>query len=204
MMTDLILAAEAEQNILLPEIPDLLWGTVAFVIVAIVIGKLAWPTFMATLDERKTKIEDGLNAAARAKEEVAGERESLNEEINDAHREAAQIRNQAKANATEMAEEAKKDAGAEASRITAAAQRQMEADSVAAKHALQAEIGNLAADLAEKIVGAQALDPQISKDVIDRFLDDLEQQNAELERERAVAQGQSQGQAANQAQAEEK
>lgn len=179
MMTEYILAAE-EHNILLPATPDLLWGTIAFVIVAIAVAKFAWPTFMDILDERKTKIEDGLNAAARAKEEVAGEREALTEEVNEAHREAAQIRNQAKANAADLAEAAKSDAAAAAQRITANAQRQVEADALAAKRALQGEVGSLAVELAEKIVGAQALDPQISRSVIDRFLDDLEAQNAEL------------------------
>ena len=173
MMTEYILAAE-EHNILLPATPDLLWGTIAFVIVAIAVAKFAWPTFMDILDERKTKIEDGLNAAARAKEEA------LTEEVNEAHREAAQIRNQAKANAADLAEAAKSDAAAAAQRITANAQRQVEADSLAAKRALQGEVGSLAVELAEKIVGAQALDPQISRGVIHRFLDDLEAQNAEL------------------------
>ena len=179
MMTEFTIAAGG-QNILLPQTADLVWGTIAFVIVAVVVGKLAWPTFMDILDERKTKIEDGLNAAARAKEEVAGEREALTEEVNEAHREAAQIRNQAKANAADLAEAAKSDAAAAAQRITANAQRQVEADALAAKRALQGEVGSLAVELAEKIVGTQALDPQISRSVIDRFLDDLEAQNAEL------------------------
>ena len=38
-------------------------------------------------------------------------------------------------------------------------------------------MGSLAIELAEKIVGAQALDPQVSEDIVDRFLDELEQQN---------------------------
>lgn len=179
-MFSVTMTAAEQQNLLLPAPADLIWGTIAFVIVALVIGKLAWPTFMDVLDERKTKIEDGLNAAALAKEEVAGEREALTEEVNEAHRQAAQIRNQAKANAEDAAEAAKKNAAAEAERITSNAQRQMEADTVAAKRALQSDVGSLAVELAGKIVGAQSLDPEISQSVIDRFLDELEAQNAQL------------------------
>ncbi|MGO1638065.1 MAG: F0F1 ATP synthase subunit B [Ancrocorticia populi] len=180
MMLAVTLAEEAEHNLLLPAPADLIWGSIAFVIVALVVGKLAWPTFMEMLDERKTKIEDGLAAAANAKEEMAGEREALADEINNAHREAAQIRNQAKDNAVEIARTAKADAASDAERITSNAQRQIEVDATSAKKALEQQIGTLAVDLAEKIVGAQALDPDISRDVIDRFLDDLEAQNAQL------------------------
>ena len=58
-------------NIMLPALPDLIWGTVAFLIVAVAVYKLAWPAFMSTLDERREKIEKGLHAADLAKHEVA-------------------------------------------------------------------------------------------------------------------------------------
>ena len=111
-MTANILAAGEEHNILLPAWPDLIWGSIAFVIVAFVMYKMAWPTFVRILDERRTQIEDGLSAAARAKEEMARDREILAEEVNEAHREAAHIRNQAKVNAADIVEKAKKDTAA--------------------------------------------------------------------------------------------
>ncbi len=167
----------AEQSVILPALPDLVWGTISFLVVAFVIYKLAWPTFTHTLDERRTQIEDGLSAAARAKEEMARERESLNEEVTEAHREAAHIRNQAKVNAADIVEKAKKDAVVGAQRISETAHRQIEADTESAKRVLRSEVGSLAIELAEKIVGAQALDPKVSEDIVDRFLDELEQQN---------------------------
>ncbi len=178
MMTVNILAAETEHNMLLPAPADLIWGSLAFVIIAVAIYFMAWPTFVRILDERREQIEDGLSAAARAKEEMVRDREVLAEEVNEAHREAAHIRNQAKVNAADIVEKAKKDAVVGAQRIADTAQRQLEADTEAAKRVLRAEVGSLAIELAEKIVGAQALDPKVSEDIVDRFLDELEQQNA--------------------------
>lgn len=177
MMSAHILAAGEEPNILLPEWPDLIWGSIAFVIVAFVMYKMAWPTFVRILDERRTQIDDGLSAAARAKEEMARDREILAEEVNEAHREAAHIRNQAKVNAADIIENAKKDAVVGAQRVSETAHRQLVADTEAAKRVLRTEVGALAIELAEKIVGAQALDPKVSEDIVDRFLDELEQQN---------------------------
>ena len=123
----------SEHSLILPATADLVWGTVSFVIVALVIFKLAWPTFTRTLDERTRKIDEGLNAAARARDEVAQERAALSDEIDQAHREAAQIREKAQANAVAIVDEAKKAAGVEASRVTEAAQRQIAADTQIAK-----------------------------------------------------------------------
>lgn len=177
MMTVNILAAETEHNMLLPAPADLIWGSLAFAIIAVAIYFLAWPTFVRILDERRTQIEDGLAAAARAREEMALERANLADEVDEAHREAAHIRNQAKVNAADIVEKAKKDAVVGAQRIADTAHRQLEADTEAAKRVLRAEVGSLAIELAEKIVGAQALDPKVSEDIVDRFLDELEQQN---------------------------
>ena len=108
---------------------------------------------------------------------MALERANLADEVDEAHREAAHIRNQAKVNAADIVEKAKKDAVVGAQRIAETAHRQLEVDTEAAKRVLRSEVGSLAIELAEKIVGAQALDPQVSEDIVDRFLDELEQQN---------------------------
>ena len=167
-------AAEKTPLPILPEVPDLVWGSVSFVIVALVIFKLAWPTFTRTLDERTRKIDEGLNAAARARDEVAQERAALSAEIDQAHREAAQIREKAQANAVAIVDEAKKAAGVEASRVTEAAQRQIAADTQIAKAQLRRDVGSLATELAGRIVGRQVLDPKVSQTVVDGFLDELE------------------------------
>ncbi|MDK6374348.1 F0F1 ATP synthase subunit B, partial [Actinotignum timonense] len=52
-----------EHSVIIPAIPDLLWGTVSFLIVAIAVYKFAWPTLTKMLDERREKIEEGLLAA---------------------------------------------------------------------------------------------------------------------------------------------
>lgn len=176
-MTGIVLAASSEHNLLLPAPADLIWGTIAFAIVAFVIYKKAWPTFVNMLDERRTQIEDGLHAAAKAKEEMAKDRENLAEEVNEAYREAALIRNQAQANASEIVDHAKKEAAQGAARISATAQQQIKADAAAAARTLRTDVGALAIELAEKIVGVQALDPKVSTGVVDRFLDELEQQS---------------------------
>ena len=161
----------SEHSLILPATADLVWGTVSFVIVALAIFKFAWPTFMRLLDE---KIDEGLNQAERAREEAARERAALADEVDEARREAARIRETAQSNAATIVEDAKKNASVEAKRVADAAQRQIEADAKLARTQLRRDVGSLAAELAGRIVGEQALDPKVSSAVVDSFLDELE------------------------------
>ena len=170
-----MILAEEHSNILLPAPADLIWGTVAFVIVAIAIFKFAWPSFSKMLDERREKIEDGLAAADRALEQVAAERKTMANEREDALREAAKIRTTAQENAKDIIARAQQEATEESRRITEAAQAQIKADTEAAARHLRADVGSVASTLAGKIVGEQVkLDPSVNKSVVDSFLDQLE------------------------------
>ena len=166
-----------EHSVIIPAIPDLVWGTVSFLIVAIAVYKFAWPTLTKMLDERREKIEEGLLAAERAREEVAQERATIQSEKDAAVREAADIRAQAQSNASDIIERARREAGEEARRISAAAQVQIKADTDAAARILRADLGTMASQLAGRIVGEQIrLDPSVNQGVVDSFLDNLEEQ----------------------------
>ena len=57
----------SEHSILLPEPADLIWGSLCFVVIAVVLIKYALPKFTAILDERTAKIQAGLDFAEQAK-----------------------------------------------------------------------------------------------------------------------------------------
>ncbi|XCB30681.1 F0F1 ATP synthase subunit B [Arcanobacterium hippocoleae] len=160
-------------HLLLPSLPDLIWGTLAFVFVATVIHKFAWPTFIQTLDERTEKIENGLKAAEIARAEIASERENLAAEIVDAQREAALVREKAQDNAKAIVSEAQRKARLDAVSIVDAAKKRISADTEAANRTLKSDLGSLATDLAGKILGEAVTDQALASRVIDRFLDEL-------------------------------
>ena len=162
-------ASSGGDNMLLPHSYDLLWGTVSFVIIAVVLIMYALPRFTKVLDERTRRIEEGLALADKAKGDQA------DAELRDARREAASIREDAQAQAKEIIAEARTAAAGEAGKAMDAAQRQIQADRQAAQISLRTDVGLLASDLAEKIIGEQLTDSELSARVIDRFLDDLEE-----------------------------
>ena len=154
---------EESGNMLLPETSDLVWGTVAFLIIAVVLLRYALPRFTKVLDERTRRIEEGLELADKAKED------QTNAELK-----AARLVEDAQAQAQEIVAAAREAAQGEAGKALDAAERQIQADKQAAQISLRTDVGLLASSLAEKIVGEQLKDTELSARVIDRFLDDLE------------------------------
>ncbi|KMY22548.1 F-type H+-transporting ATPase subunit b [Actinobaculum suis] len=164
------------QNVILPALPDLLWGSVCFLIIVIAVMKFAWPKFSALLDERGEKIQAGLDAAEEARAEVASEREKIEVEIREAELEAGRIRQRAQDNADEIRSRAREEAKVEAERTVAVAQSRIAADREAAVRVLRGDVGDLAVKLANRIVGEQVrLNPEVNQGVVDSFLDELEQ-----------------------------
>ena len=173
-----LLAAEVEQNVLLPASYDILWSAVCVAVIAFFLVKYAVPRLTGMLDERAGKIEAGLAQAEQAQQAAAAAEVQIAEEIGQARREAAALREQAQEEGKQIVAEARGKAQAEADRVTASAQRQIEADSQAAQISLRSDVGMLASELASRIVGESVTDQALQSRVIDRFLDELEAQTA--------------------------
>ena len=165
---------EESGNMLLPETSDLVWGTVAFVIIAVVLLRYALPRFTKVLDERTRRIEEGLELADKAKEDQTNAELKAARLVEDARRDAARIREDAQAEAKKIIATAREAAQGEAGKAMDAAERQIQAEKQAAQISLRTDVGLLASTLAERIVGEQLKDAELSARVIDRFLDGLE------------------------------
>ncbi|WP_295028178.1 F0F1 ATP synthase subunit B [uncultured Mobiluncus sp.] len=172
------LAAEAGENPnpLLPATYDIVWSAVIFVVILVMVVKVALPKYNGLVQERADKLQEGLDATAKAQADSAAAAQRIESELRDAKEEAAQIRNKANAQAEDIVSRATERADQEAKRIIEQAQRQIAAERAAAEASLRQDVGDLATQLAEKIVGEQLKDEALSSRVVDRFLDELEAQ----------------------------
>src|SRR4051794_34233072 len=141
MLNAFAAAAEEEHNLLLPSLPDLIWGTLAFVIVLAILWKLVLPRLTVALDARHDAIEGGLKRAEEAQAGAQEALESYNAQLSEARAEAGRIREQARAEGAAILAELKEQASAEAARIAANAQVQIEVERQAALVSLRAEVG---------------------------------------------------------------
>lgn len=163
-------------NPLIPELPELIIGAIAFLIVFGILAKVLMPRIQKTLAERTDAIEGGLQRADEAQAEAARTLEQYRAQLAQARHEAARLREEAKEQGAQIIAEMREQAQAEARRVTEAAQAQLAADRQQALAALRNEVGALSVDLAGKIVGESLADDARQRRLVDRFLAELESQ----------------------------
>lgn len=163
-------------DLLLPAIPEIIWSAVFLAIIFFVMMKFVWPSLSRAMDERRDRIEGGLAQAEAVQDEVNKLRAHQEEELAAARQHAAEIRETAREDSKRMVEEARQRAEDENARVLAAGRQQLDADRANAFGQLRGDVGTLASDLASRIVGESLSDDQRSQRVIDRYLDELEEQ----------------------------
>ncbi|MCH0538128.1 F0F1 ATP synthase subunit B [Streptomyces sp. MUM 203J] len=169
------LAQEEVQNPLIPPIPELVIGLLAFAIVFGFLAKKLLPNINKVLDERREAIEGGIEKAEAAQIEAQSVLEQYKAQLAEARHEAARLRQEAQEQGAAIIAEMKAEGQRQRDEIIAAGHVQIEADRKAASSALRQDVGQLATDLAGKLVGESLEDVARQSRTIDRFLDELEE-----------------------------
>lgn len=137
----------AEFSPLIPEFGILFWTTLLFVVVWFFLGKTAFGPIANALTKRENSIQESLDAAKRAKEEMDNSVAEKERILAQAMSEKMQILNEAKEAKEQILKEARQKAKEESSRIIAAAQD----EAVNTKSQAMAEVKNAAGSMAVKI-----------------------------------------------------
>ena len=175
--TALVVAAEKKDfNPLLPITSELVVGTIAFVLLFLLLKKLVFPRFEALHAARVDAIEGGMKRAEQAQAEAKAALEQYNAQLAEARAEAARIRDEAREQGKQIVDQLTSEAREAAARITARGEEQLAAERQQVVVQLRSEIGRLAVDLAERVVGESLADEERQRRVVDRFLADLEAQ----------------------------
>ena len=179
-MHQIVAASDQEVGglaVILPPLYEIFWSALVLLIVLLLVGRYALPRIYKTMEE-------GLGAAEQAKADQAAAALKREEIIREAHAEAHTIRERANDEAKAIVAAARHDATSEANRILEASERQILAEKQAAQISLRSEVGLLASELAEKIIGEHLTDTALTSRVVDRFLDELEADSARVEEKR--------------------
>ena len=164
-----------------PDLTELIIGTISFLIVFAVLWRVLLPRIQETLTERTDQIEGGLERAEEAQAEAKQTLEQYQAQLAEARHEASRMRQEAQEEGARILAELRERGEAERQRLVAAAHDQIEADRVQAIQALRTEMGTLAVELASRVVG-EALDSSaLQRRVVDRFLEELDAEQAPSE-----------------------
>ena len=174
LVTNLAAAEGESPNPLLPAGYDIIWSGLWFLIILVVVWKVALPRLTKMLDERSAAIEGNIAKADEAQKQAEAALEEYTRQLAEARTEAGEIREAAREDGKKIVAEAKDAATTEAARITATAHTQIEAERQTALVSLRSEVGSLALDLAGGVVGETLSDDARATAVVDRFLAELE------------------------------
>ena len=133
----------------------LLGQIIAFALFVAFCMKFVWPPLIKAIQDRQSKIADGLNAAEVAKAELATAQNKVQEELNASKAQTAQLIEQANRRAAQLIEDARTQATAEGERIRQQARESIDQEINQAREALRSQVAALAVSGAEKILKAQ-------------------------------------------------
>ena len=168
------LAAEEAHNPLLPPLGEIIIGLIAFAVVMIVFFRFVAPRFEQVFRARREAIEGGIERAEAMQAEAKAALEQYRAQLAEARTEAAQIRDQARAEGQQILEELRTQAQEESARIVARGEEQLAANRQSVVNELRGQIGALAVDLAGRVVGESLADDARRRGTVDRFLDQLD------------------------------
>ena len=167
------LAADSH-NPILPIWQEIVVGVIAFALLCVVLMKYVFPRMEETFKARVDAIEGGIKRAEERQAEANALFEQYKQQLAEARTEAAKIRDRAHADANQIREDMLVQVREERDRILAAGQEQLDQHRASIVRELRAEVGELAVDLASRIVGESLADEARRRGTVDRFLDDLE------------------------------
>ncbi len=146
----------------------------AFVIVLGVLWRYVIPPVQQAMNARQELARQLVSDSAEAKQLLEKAQTAYQTAMAEARHDAEQLRARAQQQRSEIVAGASTEAAAGVAEIISRGQAQVEAERRQAIGQLKTELGNLAVDLAEKILGEALADSQRQERMIERFLSEIE------------------------------
>ncbi|WP_030436275.1 F0F1 ATP synthase subunit B [Actinoplanes subtropicus] len=167
-------ATTEKHNPIIPIWQEILVGGLAFVLLCWVLMKFVFPQMEKTFAARVDAIEGGIKRAEAAQAEANQLLEQYRTQLAEARTEAARIRDEARADAEGIRQDVLAKAREESDRIIAAGREQLNAQRESIVRDLRSEVGELAVELASRIVGESLADEARNRGTVERFIAELD------------------------------
>ncbi len=161
-------------DLVTPSIGLVFWTSVAFVCLLILLKKFAWKPILGAIHEREKSIDDALNKAELAKQEMARLTSQNEELLKQARAERDEILKEAKLLKDTIVSEAKTQAQAEGAKLIEKARIEIENQKKAALVELKAQVSSLSLDIAERVLRKQLDDTAKQQELVNNLLKDVE------------------------------
>ncbi|HZE39192.1 MAG TPA: F0F1 ATP synthase subunit B [Stackebrandtia sp.] len=177
-MKHLSILAEEAPNPIVPVWQEIVIGVIAFAVLCFILMKYVFPKMEQTFRARVDAIEGGIKRAEETQAEANRLLEQYKQQLTEARSEAAGIRDEARAEAIAAKDDILAEAREESDRIIAAGRDTLAASRQQLLTELRGEVGEIAVELAGRIVGESLADEARRSGTVERFLTDLDAESA--------------------------
>jgi F-type H+-transporting ATPase subunit b len=161
-------------ELLVPEIGLVILQTIAFLLLMFLLAKFAWKPVLAAIKEREQSIDEALNKAELAKQEMTRLTAQNEELMKEARFERDRILKEAKTLKDSIVHEAKTQAHNEGAKLIEKARIEIENQKKAALAELKNQVSTLSLDIAERVLRNQLQDKSKQQELVTNLLKDVE------------------------------
>jgi F-type H+-transporting ATPase subunit b len=151
----------------------LFWQFVVFVGLFILLAKMAWKPILSSLKERETSIQTALDAAEKAKAEMASLKEDNEKLLKETRAERDVILREAREAASRLHDQAQADAKKNADKIIEDARAVINTEKQAALRDVRAQVASFSIEIAEKLIKKNLATEASQKNLVDTFIKEL-------------------------------
>jgi F-type H+-transporting ATPase subunit b len=160
-------------DLLTPGTGLIIWQTIIFLALVILLGKLAWKPILASLKERETSIQQALDQAEKAKLEMASLKADNEKLLREARDERDKILRDAREAASRFSDQAQADAKKTADRIIEDAKAVIQTEKQAALRDVRTQVAMFSLEVAEKLIKKNLSSDKEQKGLIEGYIKDL-------------------------------
>jgi len=146
---------------------------IVFLIVLFILSKYAWKPILSALKEREESIEESLQQAQKARDEMAKLKADNERLINEAREESNRILHEAREIREATINKSKEEAKEEYAKIVEQARHEIDRQKEAAMADLKSHVGLIAVEIAEKVIKKELDNRQAQKEYISGLVEDF-------------------------------
>jgi len=161
-------------DLVTPGIGMIFWSTLFFLVLLFILGKFAWPAILTAVKARNESIRQALDAANKAKEEMAQLQADNERILAEAKAERDTLLKDAKQVKDKMIADAKEKATEEANKLVQNAREAIRTEKAAALNEMKEQMTHISVDIAEKILKLKLADDKAQKELVDKLINEAD------------------------------
>ena len=160
-------------ELLTPGTGLIIWQTFIFLLLVLLLGKLAWKPILSSLKERELSIQEALDTAEKARLELSKLKSENEDLLKQAREERDKMLREAREATNRMKDEAQAEAKKSADKIIDDARTTIGIEKQAALKEIKIQVAMFSLEVAERLLKEKLSNDKAQKDLVQKYVNDI-------------------------------